>query len=75
LQLPADGDVGAGLDGGALQGHVHEGRSHQQTKNENLTRPAKKTKTKPKYISSKMMSQESGFVFRIHASKDYTCRI
>ncbi len=44
MQLPADGDLGAGLDGGALQGHVHEGRSHQQTKNENLTRPAKKPK-------------------------------
>ncbi len=30
VQLPADGDVGSGLDGGALQGHVHEGRSHQK---------------------------------------------
>ncbi len=40
VQLPADGDLGAGLDGGALQGHVHEGRSHQKSK-PNQTKPEK----------------------------------
>jgi hypothetical protein len=64
VQLPADGDVGAGLDGGPLQGHVHEGRSHQKPTKLEPNQTREKTKTKPKHISPKMIGQESGLVIQ-----------
>jgi hypothetical protein len=45
VQLLADGNLGAGLDGRPLQGHVHEGRSHQKLKPNPTSKKFNQTKT------------------------------